>query len=120
MEHRASVGELAMPTRRPAPGDKPRANRYRRKLSREDAETGTILITKNRWSMFPPPLDEFQVRVGRKTYVTTIVPEDCSCVPPAHQHMHLAAQHFAERLRFSPGDVIEIEALSSGFVVRNG
>ena len=37
---------------------------YRRKLSREDAETGTILITKDRWPAFPPPMQEFSISIG--------------------------------------------------------
>lgn len=37
---------------------------YRRKLSREDADTGTILITKDRWRAFPPPMREFAVTAG--------------------------------------------------------
>jgi hypothetical protein len=36
---------------------------YRRKLSREDAETGTLLIEKSRWRLFPPPMTEFAVDV---------------------------------------------------------
>jgi hypothetical protein len=93
---------------------------YRRKLSREDAETGTILITKDRWRDFPPPMQEFNVRVGRATYPTRLVAEDCSCVPPPHQHYHLEAAHFAKGLRFQPGEVVEIESRDDTFVLRNG
>ena len=93
---------------------------YKRKLSREDAETGSILITKDRWRHFPPPLQEFTVRVGRQSYVTTIVAEDCNCVPPPHQHLHLEAGHFAHLLRFQAGDVIEIQPARDVFIIRNG
>lgn len=93
---------------------------YRRTLSAEDAETRSILITKDRWRHFPPPLEEFTVRVGRQSFVTNIVPEDCSCVLPPHQHMHLQAGHFADRLEFKPGSVVEINFGLNAILIRNG
>lgn len=93
---------------------------YRRKLSREDADTGTILIAKGRWRMFPPAMAEFAVRVGRQRFQTRIVAEDCACVPPAHQHLHLEAGHLRGRLDFRPGAVIEIAREGAEYVVRNG
>ena len=93
---------------------------YKRKLSREDAETGSILITKDRWRHFPPPMQEFAVRVGSQSFVTTIVSEDCNCVPPSHQHLHLQAGHFAHLLRFQTGEVIEVQPTRGAFIIRNG
>ncbi len=93
---------------------------YRRKLSREDADTGTILITKGRWRMFPPPMDEFTVRVGRRRFQTRIVAEDCACVPPPHQHLHLEAGHLRDRLDVRAGAVIEIAREGAEYVIRNG
>jgi hypothetical protein len=96
-------------------------NPYRRKLSGEDAETGTVLITKDRWKSFPPPMQEFQVGVGRRRFATRIVAEDCVCVPPPHQHMHLEAGHFRHLLDFSKGAIVEIEIREDGVrSIRNG
>ena len=93
---------------------------YRRKLSREDAATGTILIAKARWRAFPPPMQEFVVEVAGRRFATRIVAEDCACVPPPHQHAHLEAGHFSHLLKFTPGAVIEIALAGPTYVVRNG
>jgi len=76
---------------------------YRRRLSREDAETGSILIDKRAWRLFPLPMEEFTVVVGGQEFRTCIVAEDCNCVPPPHQHYHLEAGHFRHLLDFHPG-----------------
>lgn len=93
---------------------------YRRKLSSEDAATGSILIEKRVWRAFPPPMTEFDVDVAGARFATRIVAEDCACVPPPHQHYHLEAGHFRDLLDFARGSVIEIDAGDAGFVVRNG
>jgi hypothetical protein len=82
---------------------------YRHKLNREDVATGTILIEKHRWTAFPPPMQEFTVAVAGRRIATRIVAEDCACVPPAHQHMHLEASHFRDLLDFDLGAVLEID-----------
>jgi hypothetical protein len=93
---------------------------YRRKLSHEDAETGTLLITKDRWSMFPPPMTEFPLDVAGARFETRIVAEDCACVPPPHQHLHLELGHVRDRLDFGKGAVVEVERTGDAYVVRNG
>jgi hypothetical protein len=93
---------------------------YRHKLSREDADTGTILITKDRWRAFPPPMREFAVDVGGRRFATRIVAEDCACVPPPHQHLHLEAGHFRHLLEFTRGAIVEIEVDDDGCTIRNG
>ncbi len=93
---------------------------YRRKLSREDAGTGTILITKDRWRTFPPPMQEFAVDVAGQRFATRIVAEDCACAPPPHQHLHLEAGHFRHLLDFLTGAVVEIEMAGDTRAVRNG
>ncbi len=93
---------------------------YRRKLSRQDAETGSILIEKSRWREFPPPMQEFAVEVSGRRVATRIVAEDCVCVPPPHQHYHLEAGHFRSLLNFTPGAIIEIDRADAGYAVRNG
>lgn len=94
---------------------------YRRKLSREDAATGTVLITKDRWAGFPPPMVEFAVEAGGQRFATRVVAEDCLCVPPAHQHLHLEAGHFRDRLEFSAGTMIAIDRDDSGvYHIANG
>jgi len=94
---------------------------YRRKLSAEDVDTGTILITKDRWSSFPPPMQEFSVEAGGATFRTRIVAEPCSCVLPPHEHYHLEAGHFRDRLDFARGVRIVLEAREDGaYGVRNG
>lgn len=93
---------------------------YRRKLSTEDVETSSILIAKDRWRAFPPPMQEFAVHVAGSRFATRIVAEDCECVAPAHQHYHLEAGHFCQLLEFEPGSVIEIEPTDGAYRVRNG
>jgi hypothetical protein len=60
------------------------------------------------------------VVVRGRRYATRIVAEDCACRPPAHQHWHLEAGHFRDRLRFGPGDAIEIVPADDAFEIRNG
>jgi hypothetical protein len=92
---------------------------YRRKLSSEDAETGTILIEKSRWRAFPPPMREFPVEVAGKRFATRIVAEDCECVRSPHQHYHLEAGHFRHALDFTRGAVIVIEQRGDAYLVGN-
>jgi hypothetical protein len=87
---------------------------YRRKLSREDAETGSILIDKRAWRLFPPPMEEFTVVVGGQEFRTCIVAEDCNCVPPPHQHYHLEAGHFRRLLDFTPGRTLLVQRDPAG------
>lgn len=87
---------------------------YRRKLSREDAETGSMLIDKRAWRLFPPPMEEFTVVVGGQEFRTCIVAEDCNCVPPPHQHYHLEAGHFRHLLDFSPGRTLLVRRDPAG------
>ncbi len=93
---------------------------YHRRLSRKDADTGSILIRNARWRDFPPAMQEFAVEVGGKRFATRIVAEDCVCVPPPHQHYHLEAGHFRHLLDFSRGAAISIEASGEAYVLRNG
>lgn len=93
---------------------------YRRRLSPEDADTGSILITKDRWRDFPPPMTEFAIDAGGRRFATRIVAEDCACVPPPHQHLHLEAAHFRDRLNFTKGAVIEIVREGDAYVIRDG
>jgi hypothetical protein len=93
---------------------------YRRKLSGEDAGTGTILITKDRWRAFPRPMQEFAVDVAGLRFATRIVAEDCACVPPPHQHLHLEAGHFRHLLDFTRGAIVEVEVDDGVCRVRNG
>lgn len=92
---------------------------HRRKLSNEDAETRSIVFTKDRWGRFPPPTQEFAVRAGRQPFITIIVAEDCDYVSPPHQHLHPEAGHFADRFRFPAGSTIEI-AFGKAIIIRNG
>ncbi len=87
---------------------------YRRRLSREDVETGSMLIDKRAWRLFPPPMDEFTVVVGGQQFRTCIVAEDCNCVPPPHQHYHLEAGHFRHLLDFSPGRTLLVQRDPAG------
>lgn len=93
---------------------------YRRKLSAEDVETGSILIEKSWWKRFPPPLEEFGVRVSGQPFVTTIVAEDCDCIGEPHQHYHLEAGHFAHLLDFSRGATVVIEPSPGAYMIANG
>ena len=87
---------------------------YRRKLSRADVGTGSMLIDKRAWRLFPPPMEEFTVLVAGQEFRTRIVAEDCNCVPPPHQHYHLEAGHFRHLLDFSPGRTVLVQRDSAG------
>ena len=92
---------------------------YARKLSAEDADTRSILIEKSRWRAFPPPMQEFTVVVAGQPFQTRIIAEDCSCVPPPHQHYHLEAGHFAHLLDFRRGARINVERRGGTYHVAN-
>ena len=87
---------------------------YRRKLSRADVATGSMLIDKHAWRLFPPPMEEFTVLVAGQEFRTRIVAEDCVCVPPPHQHYHLEAGHFRHLLDFSPGRSVLVRREAPG------
>ena len=87
---------------------------YRRKLSRADVGTATMLIDKHAWRLFPPPMEEFTVLVSGQEFRTRIVAEDCVCVPPPHQHYHLEAGHFRHLLDFSPGRSVLVRHDATG------
>jgi hypothetical protein len=87
---------------------------YRRRLSRGDVETGSMLIDKRAWHLFPPPMEEFTVVVGGQEFRTCIVAEDCNCVPPPHQHYHLEAGHFRHLLDFRSGRTLLVQRDPAG------
>lgn len=93
---------------------------YIRKLSAEDADTGTLLIEKSRWRAFPAPMREFAVEVAGRRFATRIVAEDCACVPPPHQHLHLELGHLRDLLRFERGSRIVIEQGDGVYRISNG
>lgn len=93
---------------------------YRRKLSREDDATGSILIEKRRWRHFPDPMREFAITVAGKQFATRIVAADCACVPPPHQHYHLEAGHLRDLIHFHAGATVEIELRDGEYVLRSG
>jgi hypothetical protein len=93
---------------------------YRRKLSREDVDTASVLIEKSRWRDFPPPMQEFAIETAGARTVTTIVAEDCDCVPPPHQHYHLEAGHLRDALDFSRGATVVIDERDGVYRIANG
>jgi len=92
---------------------------YKRTLSREDADTGSILIEKSKWRRFPAPMQEFSVSIGGERFATRIVAEDCACVPPPHQHYHLEAGHFLQRLNFRRGAVVAVALTDGEYSIAN-
>jgi hypothetical protein len=88
---------------------------YRRKLTREDVKTGSVLIDKRAWRLFPPPAEEFTVLVGGQEHRTRITAEDCNCVPPPHQHYHLEAGRFRHLLDLSAGRTLIVQRDPAGF-----
>jgi hypothetical protein len=89
-------------------------------LSRQDAGTGALLMTKERWSMPPAPMAEVPIDIHRARIETRIVPEDCACVPRPQRHLHLELGHVRGRLDFGAGAVVEAAPHGDGFVLRNG
>jgi hypothetical protein len=87
---------------------------YRRRLTREDVKTGSILVDKRAWRLFPPPTEEFTVLVDGQEFRTCITAEDCNCVPPPHQHYHLEARRFRHLLDFRPGRTLVVQRDPAG------
>ncbi len=102
------------------PAGKTLRSPYIRKLSAEDVATGTLLIEKARWRAFPPPMREFGVEAAGQRFATRIVAEDCDCVPPAHQHLHLELGHLRHLLRFERGERIVVEQGDGVYLISNG
>src|SRR4030042_222593 len=90
------------------------ATSYRRKLSRADEGTGSMLIDKHAWRLFPPPMEEFTVLVDGQEFRTRIVAEDSARARPPHQHYHLEAGHFRHLLDFSPGRSVLVRREAPG------
>ncbi len=65
-------------------------------------------------------MTEFAIDARGRRFATRIVAEDCACVPPPHQHLHLEAAHFRDRLNFTKGAVIEIVREGDAYVIRDG
>lgn len=87
---------------------------YSRRLTREDVETGSVFITKDRWRLFPQPLEEFTVVVGAQTFRTCVVAEECACVSPPHKHYHLEVGHFRHMLDFRRGRTVVVRREPDG------
>src|SRR3972149_3180015 len=101
----------------------PEGATYTRKLSRGEVSDGSILIEKTKWRFFPPPGEPLTLEAGGESFSVAIEAEDCSCVPPPHQHYHLPAAAFRSRIAFRPRRHTPLReasrgALSSG--VNNG
>ncbi|MEM4266715.1 MAG: hypothetical protein QW404_01515 [Candidatus Nanoarchaeia archaeon] len=64
---------------------------YRRKISREEAEEGYILITKDALKMFPPIDRKFYLVENKKETPVKVRAISCICMGPEepHQHYHL-------------------------------
>lgn len=93
---------------------------YIRKLSAEDVDTGSLLIEKARWRAFPAPMQEFAVEAAGQRFATRIVAEDCNCVPPPHQHLHMELGHLRHLLRFERGERVVVEQGDGAYLISNG
>lgn len=64
---------------------------YRRKISKEEADEGYILITKEALKMFPEKDRKFYLVENKKETPAKIRAVSCICMGPEqpHQHYHL-------------------------------
>ena len=92
----------------------PESPTYTRKLSRGEVSEGSILIEKTKWRFFPPLGQPLTLEAGGERFSVAIEAEDCSCVPPPHQHYHLPAAAFRSRIDFRPGASLRFEKLGEG------
>jgi hypothetical protein len=92
------------------PGRK-QSNQYTRRLSREDVKSRRVLIDKSRWSLFPAPGESFRLLAAGRPFEVSLAAENCTCVPPPHQHVFLPAEAFAGLVDYRPGAALKFERL---------
>ncbi len=61
---------------------------YRRRISREEAGRGSVLVAKNMLKNFPPVGESFKLRCGGEEGDVEIVSVPCQCVGPDKPHEH--------------------------------
>ena len=95
------------------------ATTYTRKLSRDDAANGRMLIEKGRWNMFPQPGGSMAADVGGVRSRLRVVGERCDCVPPEHEHRYLLMGAARRRIVFVAGVRVTIDRANGVYRVRN-
>jgi hypothetical protein len=93
---------------------------YVRKLSREDASLGRMLIEKSKWGMFPQPGGAISADVGGVRSRLRVEGERCSCVPPEHEHRYLRMGAARRRIVFVAGARVTVDRANGAYRVRNG
>ena len=93
---------------------------YVRKLSREDAANGRMLIEKAKWGMFPQPGGGISADVGGVRSRLRVIGERCECVPPQHEHRYLRMGTARRRLVFAAGARVTVDRANGIYRVRNG
>jgi len=87
---------------------------YRHRLSSEDVRKSRILITKDAWKLFPQPGERVALRIGARRFDAEIRAERCACVPPEHEHYHLACPALKGQAGFKNGALVVIAKDSDG------
>lgn len=80
---------------------------YKRRISREEAQRGYILITKNALKQFPTIGESFQLKFGDEKFPIEIKGVPCQCRGPdkPHEHYHLEVKGSIE---MRMGNVVSI------------
>jgi hypothetical protein len=97
---------------------------YTRKLSREDAARGRMLIDQQRWGMFPRPGGSLAADVGGARARLRVVGDACACKPrcgaPEHEHRYLQMGPSRRRIVFVAGASVTVDRANGIYRVRNG
>jgi hypothetical protein len=93
---------------------------YTRKLSREEAALGRMLIDKQRWGMFPRPGGSLAADVGGARARLRVLGEPCECRPPKHERRYLQMGAARRRIVFVAGASLTVDRANGIYRVRNG
>ena len=62
---------------------------YSRRISRDEAREGYILVTKDKLPLFPPCGQTFEMRRGRLVRQVQVESPGCSCHDAPHEHYRI-------------------------------
>jgi len=83
-------------------------SRYQRRLSREEAEKGYVLVEKAALSFFPPQGTVFPMRDAQSDRLAAIESYACTCRGPERPHEH----YFIRWPALTAGAMVTIERTS--------
>ena len=92
---------------------------YIRKISRDDARHGRLLIDNAKWGLFPQPGGAISADVGGARSRLRVASEPCACVPPEHEHRYLQVGAARRRIIFVAGARVAVERANGVYRLRN-